>query len=96
MLIYFAFRSVCTTSDLRSKVLTFGKLQINLHFLSLIRTFAGAKQCSGLPLVVTREESPGSAGHPTCESTSSRRRLDMGEENDRQWCYSVGKGEKVV
>lgn len=56
---------------------------------TFLSTFAPRKQCSGLPLVVTREESPGSAGHPTCESTSSRRRLDMGEENDRQWLWLV-------
>jgi hypothetical protein len=50
---------------------------------SLNRNFAPEKQRSGLPLVVTREESPGSAGHSACENTSSRQRLEMGEENDR-------------
>ena len=39
-MIYFAFLSICTTFELRSKVLTLGKTQINLVFLSLIRTFA--------------------------------------------------------
>jgi hypothetical protein len=36
----FAFRSPCTTFELRSKVLTFEKSQINLDFCSLNRTFA--------------------------------------------------------
>ena len=47
--IYFAFRSVCTNFELRSKVLPFGNAQINLAFRSLNRNFA-AKQGSGLSL----------------------------------------------
>ena len=38
------FLSLCTTSDLRSKVLSFGNAQINLAFRSLIRTFVGKKR----------------------------------------------------
>ena len=38
--IYLVFRSVCTTFELRSKVLSLEKVQINLAFYSLIRTFA--------------------------------------------------------
>ena len=34
------FRSICTTVEQRSKVLTFGKTQINLVIPSLNRTFA--------------------------------------------------------
>ena len=38
--IYLVFLSVCTTFELRSKVLPLGNAQINLAFRSLIRTFA--------------------------------------------------------
>ena len=38
------FRSICTNFSLREKLLTFGKAQIYLAFLSFIRNFAGMKQ----------------------------------------------------
>ena len=41
---YFAFRSICTIFELRSKILTFGFSQIYLENLSLIRIFAPMKQ----------------------------------------------------
>jgi hypothetical protein len=67
-----------------AKLLTLDKkTRIFFVLFSLHRSFAPEKQLYGLPLVVTREESPGSAGHSACENTSSRQRLEMGEENDR-------------
>ncbi len=38
------FRSICTNFSLREKLVTFGKAQIYLAFLSFIRNFAGMKQ----------------------------------------------------
>jgi len=46
---YFVLSSTCSTSDLRSKVLSLGKVQINLAFPSLNRTFAG---CMGILYLV--------------------------------------------